>query len=104
MFISVRNPGSETSALKWLILIGMLWAQITYASHQLTHDTEEISEPCRICTGYDHFENALSGAPCKAPIPAPSDILATCFAILEVPELRNVYSARASPQFPGLSL
>ena len=103
MITGVRNPGSTTTAFKWLILIGLLWAQVAYASHQLTHEFDELGESCRICTGYDHFENAVSGAVCKAPIPVASSSLPTSFAILEVAERLNVYSARASPSAPDIT-
>ena len=100
MIVGVRNPGSGTSAFKWLILLGLLWAQVAYASHQLTHDIDELGESCRVCTGYNHFENALSDTVYAAPIPVDSSALSAPLAILPVAQRLNVYSARASPLAP----
>ncbi len=104
MIVSARNIASEASALKWLILIGLLWAQVAYASHQLTHDVDELGETCRICTGYHHFENALSDAVCAAPMPAVSSALPALFAIPTAPERPYVYGARAPPPSPDSTI
>ncbi len=104
MITGVRNPGLESSALKWLILFGLLWAQLAYASHQLTHDIDELGEPCRICTGYDRFESAANGAVCMAPIPPASSALPTPLANLEVAGRLDVYNARASPLAPDSTI
>ena len=104
MIVGERNPGSDTSAFKWLILFGLLWAQVAYANHQLTHDIDELGESCRICASYNHFENALSGAVCTAPIPADTSAFLTPLATLPVAERLNVYSARASPLAPDSTI
>ena len=97
MIISARNLCSQNSLLKWLILIGLLWTQFAYASHQLTHGTDEPGEPCRICTTYDYSENALSERVCAGTIPVAASVLPTRFAILDATDHHRVYSARASP-------
>ena len=103
MTIGVRNLRSEKSALKWLIVVGLLWSQFAYAGHQLTHGADEIGERCQICTGYDHFEDALSDAVCAATIPVAASVLPTRFAVLEAAERLRAYSARASPLSPDSS-
>lgn len=100
MISSVRNLRSGKSALKWLILIGLLWAQFAYSSHQLMHGTDELGEACQVCTGYEHFDNALNPAACEATIPAAASALPTSFEILEATDRLTFYSARASPQTP----
>ena len=103
MIVSARNLCSKNSVLKWLILIGLLWTQFAHASHQLTHGTDELGEPCQICTGFDHFENALS-EPLRAGMnPVAASVLPTCFAILELADHLRGYSARASPLSPDIS-
>ena len=96
----MRNLRSEKSALKWLILIGLLWTQSAYASHQLTHGADELGKSCQICAGYEYFEKALSNADCASTIPATASALSTSFAIREIADHLRVYSARASPQPP----
>ena len=103
MISSVSNLRSEKSALKWLILIGFLWAQFAYAGHQLVHDADELGEPCQVCTGYEHFEDALSDAACEGMIPAAASPLPIWFVILEAADSLRFYSARASPQSPNSS-
>ena len=101
--LSVRNLCSETFALKWLILIGLLWAQIAFAGHQLTHDADDLGEPCQTCTSYEQFENGLSDAVCAGPLPAGTHALPTCITAREVADRLCVYSARAPPQSPDSS-
>lgn len=103
MFSSARNLRSETSALKWLILIGLLCAQTAYAGHQIAHGIDELAETCQVCTGYEHFETALSDEVYASPLPATPGALSTCFAILEAVDRQRFYSARASPQTPDNS-
>ena len=103
MITIVRSPGSERSALKWLILTGLLWTQFAYASHQLTHGTEELGEPCQICTSYDHSEKALSDTACPAKEPPIAFGLPTCLTILAIADHSRVYSARAPPPSPDSS-
>ena len=104
MISSTRNYRSEKSALKWLILIGLLSAQLAYADHQLKHGADELGEPCQVCTGYEHCENALSDAACETTIPASATALPTGFAVLEVTDRLRSYSARAPPPSPDSSI
>jgi len=97
VIVSARNLRSKSSVLKWLIVIGLLCIPFVYASHQLTHGTDELGEPCQICAVYDHFENALSEPACAGTIPVAASVLPTCFAMLEIADHLRVYSARASP-------
>ena len=101
---SVRKPDSERTALKWLILIGLLWAQFAYAGHQLAHDADDLGEPCQVCTGYGHFENALSDAVCAETVLATTTWAAPVRSVVpEVADRLRVYSARASPRSSDLS-
>ena len=103
MIVSARNLRSQNSLLKWLILIGLLWIPFAYASHQPTHGTDELGDPCQICAVYDHFEKALSEPVRAGTIPVAASVLPTCFAILEIADHLRVYSARASPLSPDVS-
>ena len=102
MIVSARNLCSKNSVLKWLILIGLLWTQFAHASHQLTHGADELGEPCQICIGFDHFENALNEPVGAGTMPVAASVSSTCFAILEVADHLRVYSARASPLSPDI--
>ncbi len=93
----MRNRRSQKSALKWLILIGLVWAQIGYASHQLGHDIDELGEFCQICTGYDQFEKSLSDSLYTGPVPAGVNCLPIYFNGRKATDDLKVFSARASP-------
>lgn len=98
MINSLHSLRSEKSALKCLILIGLLCAQFAYASHQMTHGTDEFGESCEICAGYEQFENALSNDLYAALIPAIGNALPPCPAVFASTNGSRFYSARASPQ------
>ena len=97
MPVCVQNPRSGKSALKWLLLIGLLCAQFAYASHQLTHDAEELGESCQFCTGFEQFENALADDVSAGTVPVGTIALRPRFNTLETSGCPRVYSARASP-------
>ena len=99
----MRKDRLDHSVLKWLILVGLLWAQFAFAGHQLAHDADELGELCYICTSFDRFENALSDAGVADPIAAFANVLLPRFFNREVAGFLRVYSARASPQSPDSS-
>ena len=97
MIVSAHNTLSEKSALKWLIAIGLLWAQFAYADHQLAHEADSIDEPCQICATCEQLENALSDAVYVGALPAAAHNVPDLSGGDDVMSDPRVYGARASP-------
>jgi hypothetical protein len=93
----------NSSTFKWLILIGLLCAQIAYAGHQLSHDANDLGEQCQICTSYENFENGLSDAVCTGTMPVGTHALPTYINAREFADYQNAYGARAPPKSPDSS-
>ena len=104
VIFSVRQNRSSHSALKCLILIGFLWAQHAYGSHQLMHQDDEAGVSCQVCANYDKFENSLSDGVCAGISSVDVNPLPPYFAVGEIAGHRSVYSARASPKDPNIRL
>lgn len=96
--IQLSNIRMQPSALKWLILFGLLWSQLAYASHPILHESGDSGEPCRVCAGLDRLESALDFAdtPRLPVIPVSRETAGTVGPGSRLPA--NAYSARASPQ------
>ena len=100
---SVRNPESEKSALKWLILIGLLCAQMAFASHQMAHDADDLGDTCQSCSGFERVEDGVSDTAVAITFPAATTQLSPSPAGRDITSIPQVYSARASPEAPNSS-
>ena len=104
MTISIRSFRPQASALRWLILIMLLWAQFAYSGHQLVHSVDEPGSTCQICIGCDRLDDAMSEPACSNPVPSALSAAPSGFTLLEYAERPRYYGARASPQIPDSSI
>ena len=100
---SAGNPDLEKSALKWLILMALLCAQMAFASHQLAHNADDLGDSCYSCSSFERLEDGVSDVVVPITFPAATTALAVSPAGRDVTSIPQVYSARASPEAPDSS-
>ncbi|MFK8017913.1 MAG: hypothetical protein AB8G17_21010 [Gammaproteobacteria bacterium] len=86
---------NRAQAVKWLVLVALLWAQVGFADHQFDHD-EPMDDDCRICLQQDR-DDVVVDVSLRGAVPVASSRF-SCF----LPPSANLlpptfYNARASP-------
>ena len=45
----------------WLALLSLAWMQFAFASHQLEHDAQSLTETCEVCVHLDRLGDGVTG-------------------------------------------
>ena len=103
MIIGASRPGSERSAIKWLIFIGLLWTQFAYSSHQLAHEAGDFDEACQMCSSFDRLDDPLSAEEIPGTVSEATYVTLPRVVDSDIAGVLQVFSARASPPSPDSS-
>lgn len=48
--------------LLYVVLLGLAWLQLAYASHQFEHAAGELTDSCAVCSNFERLEHSVAPA------------------------------------------
>ena len=96
MSTGTLNTRSNVSAVKLLIVLGLAWSQLAYATHQFEHDAVDLGEDCTVCVQFER-DDALVDVERVCVSPAAVATIPVAVLASTARTEYTLYSARASP-------
>lgn len=83
--------------LLYVVLLGLAWLQLAYASHQFEHAAGELADSCAVCSNFERLEHSVAPAIDAAQLPQAHPVFASAPVCSLHTRFERHYSSRAPP-------
>lgn len=83
--------------LLYVVLLGLAWLQLAYASHQFEHAAGDFQDSCAVCSNFERLEHSVAPAADAAPLPQGHPVFLPAPVRSLHARFERHYSSRAPP-------
>lgn len=67
--LPIETVAPRRGRLLYVVLLGLAWLQLAYASHQFEHTAADLSDSCAVCSNFERLEYSVVPAVVAALLP-----------------------------------